>query len=61
MRMHFAPTLKRAVQRDPMCGYVGANDEICTDQALCTCPECLDWIRPPSEDAQPASSAGEQP
>jgi len=46
MFMHYAPTELRRRQRNPMCGYVSTNDEICTDPALCTCPECLDWIRP---------------
>lgn len=46
MQMHYAPTEKRLNQKDPMCGYVGTNDEICCDADLCTCPECLDWIRP---------------
>jgi hypothetical protein len=56
MNMHFAPTEKRLRQREPMCGYVGIDDEICTDPGLCTCPECLDWITPP-----PSHSAGVDP
>lgn len=51
MRMHFAPTEKRQSQLDPMCGYVAPSDEICTDANLCTCPECLDWIKPPDSAA----------
>lgn len=31
MQMHYAPTLKRAVAKDPMCGYVAPDDEICLD------------------------------
>ena len=53
MHMHYAPTLKRAVAKDPMCGYVPEGDEICTTPDLCTCPECLDWIRP-DHDSQSA-------
>lgn len=58
MQMHFAPNLKRAIAKDPMCGYVSPQDEICTDASLCTCPECLDWIRP-DHDTQ-ASEGGKQ-
>ena len=47
---HFAPTLKKLEQLDPMCGYVGPNDMVSLDRDKCTCQDCLDWMRPPSED-----------
>lgn len=59
MHMHYAPSLKRAVAKDPMCGYVAPQDEICTDADLCTCPECLDWIRPDHDAAKLAAVDGE--
>jgi hypothetical protein len=46
MFMHYAPTSRRLKIKDPVCGYVALDDEICMDPTLCTCPECLDWIRP---------------
>lgn len=46
--VHFAPTLKRLRLLDPMCGYVGPNDDISTDPRQCTCRTCLDWIEAPS-------------
>jgi hypothetical protein len=46
MHMHFAINGKKLEARKPMCGYMADIDEICTDARLCTCPECLDWIRP---------------
>lgn len=46
MHMHYAFGPKKLAQKDPMCGFMGADDEICMDTNLCTCPECLDWIRP---------------
>lgn len=57
MHMHFAPTEKKRLQRVPICGYVGINDEICTDPTLCTCPECLDWIRPDHDSPESNSRA----
>lgn len=48
MQMHFASTEKKLAAKDPMCGYMADDDEICRDASLCTCPECLDWIRPAS-------------
>ena len=42
--IHFAPTERKLRLLDPMCGYVGPADDISTDQKLCTCPECRDWI-----------------
>lgn len=56
MHMHFAPTERRMRLRDPMCGYVAPNDEICTDPKLCTCPECLDWIGTPEQDQAPSNT-----
>ena len=55
MHMHYAPTGKRLDARDPMCGYVGIGDEICSDANLCTCPECLDWIRPEHDSSNDGS------
>jgi hypothetical protein len=56
MHMHYAPTEKRLRIKDPMCGYVPPGDEICRDPNLCTCPECLDWIKPDHDSqANPSS------
>jgi hypothetical protein len=47
MHMHYAPGPKRLELKDPICGYMADDDEmICMVPSLCTCPECLDWIRP---------------
>lgn len=46
MHMHFSASPKSVVLPIPICGYVGPDDEVCRDASLCTCPECLDWIRP---------------
>ena len=59
MHMHYAPTLKRALAKDPMCGYVADQDEICTTASLCTCPECLDWIRPDHDSQSDAAEKAE--
>ena len=48
--VHFAPTLKKLEQLDPMCGYVGPTDMVSLDRDKCTCQDCLDWMRSPSED-----------
>jgi hypothetical protein len=57
MHMHYAPTEKHKRQLSPMCGYFGPGDEICCDLDLCTCPECLGWVRPDHDTAKP----GEKP
>lgn len=46
MHMHYAPNKKRLELKVPMCGYMAPDDEISIVPRLCTCPECLDWIRP---------------
>ena len=46
MHMHYASSKKRLELKAPICGYMGDDDEISIYPSLCTCPECLDWIRP---------------
>jgi hypothetical protein len=46
--VHFAPSQKAMRQVQPMCGYVGPDDDISMDPRRCTCQECLDWIEAPS-------------
>lgn len=46
MHMHYASNKKRLEGRIPICGYMAKDDEISIVPRLCTCPECLDWIRP---------------
>jgi hypothetical protein len=52
MRMHYATTAKRLEGRIPICGYMNDADEICTDTALVTCPECRDWVVNPDSDGE---------
>jgi hypothetical protein len=55
MHMHFSTNPKSVVLPVPICGYVGPDDDVCRDASLCTCPECLDWIRPDhDQQAKPA-------
>lgn len=46
MHMHYATSERRQKLGIPICGYAAPDDEVCRDPNLCTCPECLDWIRP---------------
>jgi len=47
---HYAPSDKALRQQNPMCGYVGTGESISRDPTACTCADCKDWLRPPSED-----------
>lgn len=55
MHMHYASNKKRLEGRLPICGYMAKDDEISIMPGLCTCPECLDWIRPDHDAAKLAA------
>jgi hypothetical protein len=50
-----ASNKKKLEAKIPMCGYMAKDDEISIFPNLCTCPECLDWIRPDHDQSNTAS------
>jgi len=47
MHMHYAFGPKNLQAKMPICGYMGTDDEICSETTLVTCPECRDWVIDP--------------
>lgn len=59
MHMHFAPSERRLIARIPICGYMNDADELCSDVALVTCPECRDWVMLETDAQTDSQSDGE--